>query len=173
MALVEPGETLTAPWTPKMLQREIKLHGIQKYTPNDWKRCSAKVRACRAARSESAKKAQEKRRRSQEEEEEAPKLAWDYNDDIALAHCVVHPSTALAMAHYNEGLEAEDLGNPDSKKCPFEEAIPRLWNSTDREDILTKVKCEDPDLQDMDPEQRHRGHLGSTMKDRWGELLRP
>jgi hypothetical protein len=49
-----------------------------------------------------------------------------------------------------EGLVAED--------------IPRLFNSTAPEDVLTKAAVADPGLGALDPEQRHRGHTGKKLK---------
>ena len=55
-------------------------------------------------------------------------------------------------------------------RCCFEEDIPRLFNSTDPADRLRKVVASDPGLGDLDPEDRHRGHTGQTLKRRWGLL---
>jgi hypothetical protein len=55
-------------------------------------------------------------------------------------------------------------------RCCFEEDIPRLFNSTDPADRLNKMVASDPGLGGLDPEDRHRGHTGQTLKQKWGLL---
>ena len=158
-------------WTPAVLKREMLLRGLEKYTPNDVKRCKTKVQAMHTAAEKKAAKQAAKDAAAAAKVAAAaaagpPKLPWDYNDEIALAHCMVHPNLAMAVANYHEGLMAEDVDGKHVPRCPFEEDVPNLYNSKAAEDILTKAAISDPGLGHMDPELRHRGHDGTHLKSR-------
>jgi hypothetical protein len=106
-------------WTPALLKREIFLRQGKQFTPNDKKRCMKKLQSLQEAEEKARKKAEEnaakEAARAAKAQEKPPRLPWGANDDIALAHCMVHPSTAMAVATYNQGLTREEL---DAKHVP-------------------------------------------------------
>jgi hypothetical protein len=158
-----------ANWTAPVLKHEIALRGVVVYTPHDMPRCTKKVQRLRDDAAKAAKKVGDKaalaaaRALASAGDPEDCQL-FDDNDAIALAHCMVHSSTAMAVCRMNEGLIAEEIDGKHVRRCAFEEDIPGLFNSTDPEDRLTKATVTDPGLQHLDPENRHRGHTGKKLK---------
>ena len=98
-------------WTPALLKREIFLRQGKQFTPNDKKRCLKKLQSLREAAEKAAREAA-KAVDSARAKEKSERLPWGAADDIALAHCMCHPSTAMAVSTYNQGLTREQL---DSK----------------------------------------------------------
>jgi hypothetical protein len=95
-------------------------------------------------------------------------ITFGADDFCGLSHVMSCAQLALALSRDLAGKNRQEIDDKSVSKTCFGKEVPELFNSVDPDDEFTHVDKTDPEIMDIDPNNRVRGRSGAKLKAAWG-----